>query len=232
MRSSTILTAACLILASCQPGEGCTDPTANNYDSNAVEDDGSCDNRPEFDGYTYDVVTIGEQVWFAENLQTTVYANGSGIPEVTDNIFWGNASNGARCVYENEESNLAIYGRLYNGHAVTDARKLCPNGWHVPTDEDWEELRDYITSQGLETATALKSTYGWIDDGNGTDDFGFSGVPGGSRGLNFYYAGVAGLWYSYEGRSWELWPNYTYISTSLETGSQGGISVRCLKDTE
>ena len=78
---------------------------------------------------------------------------------------------------------LAEYGRLYNWYAVDDARGLCPSGWHVPTDCEWTDLENYITSQGFSgiEGTSLKSTYGWYDGGNGTDNFGFSALPGGYR---------------------------------------------------
>ena len=82
-----------------------------------------------------------------------------------------------------EAQSLSEYGRLYNWYAVDDARGLCPSGWHVPTDGEWTDLEDFITSQGFSgtEGTALKSTYGWYDGGNGTDDFGFSALPGGYR---------------------------------------------------
>ena len=82
-----------------------------------------------------------------------------------------------------EAQSLAEYGRLYNWYAVDDARGLCPSGWHVPTDGEWTELEDYITSQGFPgtEGTALKSTSGWFNNGNGTNDFGFSAPPGGYR---------------------------------------------------
>ena len=96
---------------------------------------------------------------------------------------------------------LAEYGRLYNWYAANDARGICPNGWHVPTDAKWTELEDYITSQGFAgtEGTALKSTTGWYNSGNGTDDFGFSALPGGSRsgatGI-FNSAGATGSWWT------------------------------------
>ena len=93
-----------------------------------------------------------------------------------------------------EAQSLAEYGRLYNWYAVDDARGLCPSGWHVPTDGEWTDLENYISSQGYSgtEGTALKSTYGWYNGGNGTDDFGFSALPGGYRyddNGNFVIAG-------------------------------------------
>ena len=76
---------------------------------------------PSMDGYDYAVVEIGDQCWFAENLRTTVYADGSAIPEETDNTAWVGLSTGARCDYDNDAGNVATYGRLYNWYAATDA---------------------------------------------------------------------------------------------------------------
>ncbi len=136
--------------------EGCMDPAYVEYDETANTDDGSCANlidpncvSPSMDGYTYGVVQIGDQCWFAENLRTTVYADDSSIPEVTGNSAWSGLSTGARCDYNNDAANVAAYGRLYNWYAVTNAAGLCPNGWHVPTDGEWTALEDYITAQGF-----------------------------------------------------------------------------------
>ncbi len=134
------------------------------------------------DGHSYGVVEIGDQCWFAENLRTTVYADGSAIPEETDNTAWAGLSTGARCDYDNDASNVATYGRLYNWYAATDAAELCPTGWHVPTDDEWTALETYLGANGHSgtEGAALKSTSGWAG-ANGTDDFGFSALPGGSR---------------------------------------------------
>ena len=111
---------------------------------------------PEFHGYTYDVVQIGEQCWFAENLRTTQFENGEALLEVrkdtttlsrTTNekgtvVVWACdsvwASEGARYCAANWEDSLAqVYGYLYNWTAVQDERGLCPSGWHVPSHEEW-----------------------------------------------------------------------------------------------
>ena len=149
--------------------EGCMDPTYTEYDASANTDDGSCAtlastcDSPSMDGYDYAVVEIGDQCWFAENLRTTVYADGSAIPEETDNTAWAGLSTGARCDYDNDASNVATYGRLYNWYAATDAAELCPTGWHVPTDDEWTALETYLGANGHSgtEGAALKSTSGW-----------------------------------------------------------------------
>ncbi|MCH1574902.1 MAG: fibrobacter succinogenes major paralogous domain-containing protein, partial [Flavobacteriales bacterium] len=167
--------------------EGCTDPANTEYDASANTDDGSCSTvastcvSPSMDGYSYGAVEIGDQCWFSENLRTTVYADGTAIPEVTDGTAWSGLSTGARCDYGNDASNVATYGRLYNWYSATVAAGLCPTGWHVPTDDEWTALVTYLGANGHSGAegTALKSTSGWSGSGNGTDDFGFSALPGG-----------------------------------------------------
>ena len=224
--------------------EGCTDPADVNYNASANIDDGSCASMacssPEFDGYTYSVVEIGDQCWFAENLRTTTYADGADIPEVTSGGTWASMNSGARCNYGNNASNVATYGRLYNWYAVDDSRGLCPSGWHVPTDGEWTELKDYITSQGFSgtEGTALKSTWGWLFVGLGTDDFGFSALPGGYRDRvgGFESAGTGGFWWSsspFGDYAWLRRLSNSNPGLSREFyAPRNGFSVRCLKDAD
>jgi len=188
------------------------------------------------DGYDYAVVEIGDQCWFAENLRTTVYADGSAIPEETDNTAWAGLSTGARCDYDNDASNVATYGRLYNWYAATDAAELCPTGWHVPTDDEWTALETYLGANGHSGAegTALKSL-----DWDGTDDFGFSALPGGLRFYNnglFGYAGGNGYWWSSSPSGGNAW--YRYLNGYFpdiyqdSVNPRSGFSVRCLRDAD
>ena len=228
--------------------EGCTDPAYIEYSAEANTDDGSCASHAcsnlEFDGYTYSVVEIGDQCWFAENLRSTVYADGTTIPEVTDNTEWAGLSSGARCDFDNNSSNVASYGRLYNWYAVNSGSGLCPSGWYVPTDAEWTDLEVFITSQGFDgtEGTALKSTTGWSNNGNGTDYFGFSALPGGQRHhyYGYFYDSVySGYWWSSSysvpsgGNAWyrELYHNGPGISRSV-INPRAGFSVRCLRDAE
>jgi len=227
--------------------QGCTDPAYTEYDATANTDDGSCATLPgtcsdvEMDGYTYSVVEIGDQCWFSENLRTTVYADGSAIPEVTASIAWTELSSGALCDYDNSASNVATYGRLYNWYAATDASGLCPSGWHVPADGEWTDLEDYITAQGFAgtEGTALKSTTGWSNNGNGTDDFGFSALPGGARHYdegNFFGAGYGLSWWSSSpngGGAWSRNLNGPFSGINrYGSNPRMGFSVRCLRDAE
>ncbi|MGB0171836.1 MAG: fibrobacter succinogenes major paralogous domain-containing protein, partial [Flavobacteriales bacterium] len=226
---------------------GCTDPAYTEYDALANTDDGSCATlastcaEVEMDGYTYSVVEIGDQCWFAENLRTTTYADGSAIPEVTDNEAWTDTITGARCDYYNNASNALTYGRLYNWYAVNNGSGLCPSGWHVPTDGEWTALETYLGANGHSGAegTALKSTSGWNGGGNGTDNFGFSALPGGNRFYlygNFVNAGNYGSWWSSSPNDGYAWyRSLIYANPDIvryDVSPRPGFSVRCLRDAE
>jgi len=243
---------------------GCTDPLADNFDPYAQVGGlctygGPCQG-PNFDGYSYSAVLIGDQCWLAENLRTTLYANGDLIPAGLTGGEWSSTTSGATAVYGegnsdcsegvpsidmcDEVESLAAYGRLYNWYAVDDTRGLCPSGWHVPTDGEWTELEDYITSQGLAgtEGAALKSTYGWNEQligSNGTDDFGFSAFPGGVRVQSdgdFAAAGYNGNWWSSStilGNAWYRYLDFIALGVLRnDVNPRQGYSVRCLRDAE
>ena len=235
---------------------GCIDPMAENFDPFASDDDGSCiggdpcanELAVTFDGYTYDLVAIGDQCWFAENLRTEHYTNGDSIPAnlPNDSWQWLTTTSGAVTVYgENTDCNhsspdgnacdptwsLNEYGRLYNWYAVDDERGLCPMGWHVPTDEEWTVLVDYLGGTGV-AGSHMKSAYGWYDGGNGNNSSGFRGLPGGVRDSLGYFtnAGLWGLWWS--STSTSVMETY-YLVPSADVGGTSpkyGVSVRCLRD--
>ncbi len=177
------------------------------------------------DGNTYKWVKIGEQVWMAENLAYKT------------NESWA---------YDNNESNVEIYGRLYTWD---DAKTACPSGWHLPTDDEWKQLEmtigmsqseaDVDGQRGTNEGTKLKAASGWNNNGNGTDDFGFSGLPGGSYFFldegSFEYIGKSGEWWTATQTSTSNAKNrllsYTTSTVSRYTrGKEFGYSVRCIKD--
>ena len=122
---------------------------------------------PDIDGNSYNTVLIGLQCWTVENLRVTKYNDGTVIPDETANTAgWGGLATGARSDYTGEASYIATYGYLYNWHAATDSRKICPTGWHVPTDGEWTSLIQFIDptatnvigSQSPNAGVKLKST--------------------------------------------------------------------------
>ena len=96
------------------------------------------------DGNVYKTVKIGNQLWMAESLKVSHYRNGDTIPHVTDGSTWVTLTTDGYCDYDNNETLVATYGRLYNWYAVIDPRGLAPSGWHVPTDAEWKELEMYL----------------------------------------------------------------------------------------
>jgi uncharacterized protein (TIGR02145 family) len=121
----------------------------------------------------YKTVTIGKQIWMAENLNY-------------------NASD-SKC-YNNDPANGQKYGRLYNWET---AIKSCPPGWHLPSDKEWQELVDFAGGDAI-AGKKLKATSGWINNGNGTDEYGFSALSSGYCRTNgsFIYVGSFGGWWS------------------------------------
>jgi uncharacterized protein (TIGR02145 family) len=198
-------------------------------------------------GNTYATIVIGTQEWMAENLRTTIYANGDPIPNVTDNTAWAQLTTGAWAHYENNSSYENPYGKLYNWYAVADQRNVCPTGWHVPTDAEWNTLVGYLDPAydpneiGPQSATAggkMKSTgtqYWWAPNTGATNESGFSGLPGGHRRndgfFNLVYLG--GWWSASESGAWLAWCRGLFWDDGVsrdEIYKSDGLSVRCLRD--
>jgi uncharacterized protein (TIGR02145 family) len=138
----------------------------------------------DIEGNVDKTVTIGTQVWMAENLKVTKYRDGTPIPRVTDGEAWAGLTMGAYCEYDNDPANAAVYGRMYNFHAVADLRKLCPEGWHIPSQLEWETL---VKLQGGETAANPRlrepgnAHWIWKEPKMGNNESGFTALPGGVR---------------------------------------------------
>lgn len=184
-------------------------------------------------------VTIGTQVWMTKNLDVATFRNGDPIPQAKTNDEWQKAGDNkqpAWCYYDNSPANGAKYGKLYNWYAVADSRELCPTGWHVPSDEEWNKLSGYLGGEKVAGAK-MKSKAGWLNNGNGTNSSGFSGLPSGSCGPegDFYNIGVCGFWWSSSESiidgAWDRYLEYDYGNVFRDSGYKGdGLSVRCLRD--
>jgi uncharacterized protein (TIGR02145 family) len=186
-------------------------------------------------------IRIDKLEWMTENLNVSTFRNGDVIPEARTNDEWlraGKEGKPAWCYYENKAENGDKYGRLYNWYAVTDARGLAPRGWHVSSDDEWRQTTDFLGGEDA-AGTKMKSNLGWSRDGNGTNESGFTGLPGGSRDLNgtFSNAGNIGFWWSsteYDNilawyRCIDQSPYYVYRTNYYK---QNGLSVRCIRDSE
>ena len=223
--------------------------------------DGDCGGYVNYQGYDYATVLIGEQCWFAENLRSELYSNGDSIPSNLNDENWAATESGAVAIYGegsstcdtysfdgddcDESWSLERYGRLYNWHAVNDARHLCPSGWHVPLNEDRIELINHLGGSSS-AGGAMKTTYGWWyynngDEGNGTNSSGFSGLPGGYRSVSgpFTSAGLLGEWWTSSQTIYDGQVRGIYFSMGFNGGSSiqnasgipsAGRSVRCIQD--
>ncbi len=137
----------------------------------------------DIDGNTYQTIKIGNQWWMAENLKVTHYRNGDAIPNVTDYTEWVYLTSGAYCAYDNDNSHVATYGRLYNWYAVSDSRNVAPSGWHVSTFEEWQTLEDYLGGSSVAGGKLKEAgTSHWASPNTGaTNESGFSALPSGYR---------------------------------------------------
>jgi uncharacterized protein (TIGR02145 family) len=198
----------------------------------------------DIDGNTYKTVTIGKQTWMAENLKTSKYSDGKAIPNVTDNAKWSNDTLGAWAFYNNEASNNAKYGKLYNWYALSPTtngnKNVCPTGWHVPTDAEWTVLTDYLGGANV-AGSKMKEvgTTSWNSPNeDATNTSFFTGLPGGFRSNNGSdnHVGINGYWWSSTvyntGHAW--YRVLTYSGGGALRLSYGiksfGFAVRCLKD--
>jgi uncharacterized protein (TIGR02145 family) len=191
----------------------------------------------DIDGNVYDTIKIGTQVWLQEGLKATHYRDGSAIPMVMSDSAWGKLTTGAYCVYNNDTSNINVYGRLYNWYAITNPSNICPVGWHIPTDSEWVVLINYLGGDSIAGA-ALKSTASWsLPNTNATNSSGFNGLATGYRYYNGGFAdmGVLGIfWTSSSYNSNAAWyETLNYRNAELVPDiilKQAGFSCRCVKD--
>ena len=191
-------------------------------------------------GNVYKTIVIGSQEWMAENLKTDRYRNGDAIPRITSNGTWPSLTSGATCWMNNDSSaNACAYGRIYNRFAVVDPRGLCPAGWHVPSDEEFNTLATSLDGTDLAGGKMKSTSSLWQSPNTGaTNSSGFSALPGGSRLFNngsFSTTGGQGYWWSSTNYISNL--NYYYALLSNGTGflrdfvdENYGFSVRCVKD--
>jgi uncharacterized protein (TIGR02145 family) len=200
------------------------------------------------EGNTYKAVTIGTQVWMAENLKVTKYRNGD--PIGTTALLYNNIENEVSPKYQwinvdgahsDEAGNLATYGRLYTWYVVEDSRKICPLGWHIPSHAEWIKLTDYVG--GEEIAGGLLKETGFTHwnspNTSATDKYGFKAVGGGER----FSSGTGNLkmfcsfWSDTEyelnpaTRAWSVSIFSDFASLSFPMSFKYyGSSVRCVKD--
>lgn len=193
----------------------------------------------DVDGNTYKTVQIGNQVWMAENLRTTKYKDGTGIPLIEDNGTWASLLTPAYSWYNNDPAAFKVpYGALYNWYTVNTAN-LCPAEWHIPTDAEWTTLMTYLGGESV-AGGKLKETgiMHWESPNAGaTNETGFTAVASGHRSMEGYFENLKldGLyWLGTEQDEDDAQTRFVTYSTANVWSSLAnkkiGFSVRCLKD--
>jgi uncharacterized protein (TIGR02145 family) len=204
--------------------------------------------EPIWEGKTR-LARIGTQVWTRENLEVLTFRNGDSIPQAINASAWVSASENqqpAWCYYEFNSNNGRFYGKLYNWYAVRDSRGLAPLGFHIPSDEEWTILTNYLEKDPYnpgKPGKLMKSddTRSWSNYGYGGNQSNFSGLPGGycsDRASYYFFLGIGekGEWWSstYDESAngvytRSLHHDAIYCPKNLQhLGS--GVSVRCVKD--
>jgi uncharacterized protein (TIGR02145 family) len=189
----------------------------------------------DYDGNVYATVKIGDQVWMAENLRVTHYRNGAFILPVQANDQWLNSlTQGAYCYYDNQQSNAADYGALYNGLAIQSSNNLAPAGWRIPTASDLEQLRVYLYGFELNEGCLKETgTDHWEAPNTGaTNSALFNALPGGYRfnDGSFRLKGYEGHWWLSSGTTGFLLLYDDALMGTFVSNSQQGYSVRCIKE--
>ena len=191
------------------------------------------------DGNIYKIITIGTQVWMAENLKSTTLNDGSEIPLIEDTAGWSNLTTPGYCWYNNDEGSFKdAYGALYNGYTVSTG-KLCPSGWHIPERQEWLVLRDFLGDSTVGGGKLKEvGTDHWLAPNTGADNTsGFTARGSGIRYFEGSFSSIlsfSSLWSSTITEIDEKW--YTglfYAGADFlidHRNNKNGFSVRCLKD--
>ena len=193
----------------------------------------SCDKKVE-------KVRVGGMVWMKKNLDVDTFANGEKIPEVKSNEEWekfGAEGKPAWCYYDNDPANGEILGKLYNFHAVSSSKGLCPKKWHIPSDDEWTLLTDKLGGEPF-AGEKLKSETGWKIGGKpGNNQSKMAILPGGTRNRDGFFNSA--------GRSAYFWTStltgtvdardrgfeYNLIEAVRDFSDLGiGFPCRCVKD--
>lgn len=199
----------------------------------------------DVEGNIYNTKKIGTQTWMVENLKTTKYRNGESISLVTGEIGWSNLiipKSPAYTYSEFNAANAAVYGLLYNWHAVSDSRNIAPSGWHVPSDVEWATLIDYLGGKNTATANKMMATNTWKTPNNANNSSGFTALAGGAISFEGRFTSTQNIgsfttWWSATAANDPV-NHFAYlrrifndgIITATATFPNYGFSVRCVKD--
>jgi len=195
------------------------------------------DGVTDIDGNFYTSIKINGQEWMQENLKVSKFQNGDAINYVTDSAEWTDTKADAYCYYNNDVSNKNVFGALYNGTTFIDSRGLCPTGWSIPTESDWDTLITFLGGRTIagdkmkSTGNINDSTGDWNGGNNSTNESGMTILPAGIRhgyGSGFLFLSEMAVvrFNASTGMSFDPYgPNVSYTSGQTNMGT----SVRCLK---
>lgn len=190
------------------------------------------------DNNIYNWVKIGDQIWMCENLKASTFLNGDEIPYISKGDEWnraGGSGQPAMSYYGHEPVSIKNSRVYYNWHAINDSRFIAPRGWHVPTDEEWSTLINYLGGDKV-AGIKMKSKKGWDGNGNGTNESGFNATPTGYRTFlgSFDEIGTKAFWWSSTGNSSDAWGRVVKYNTAQVVREYAivnhGFSIRCVKD--
>ncbi|WP_018345081.1 fibrobacter succinogenes major paralogous domain-containing protein [Cytophaga aurantiaca] len=193
----------------------------------------SCSNKDE--------VTIGTQVWTKSNLDVAVFRNGDSIPEAKTLDEWNKAIKNkqpAWCYYNNNPENERLFGKLYNLYAVTDPRHLAPEGWKIPSNEEWQTLYEYLGRRESGKKMKIPELWGKEKEKDNTNESGFSASPAGMLNSHFSNLGSWTVWWSYPDDNYKQ-HEYALLRDSDELSvfvsfygpyNHKGYSVRCIRE--
>ena len=201
---------------------------------------------------TLSTTKIGNQIWMSENLNVEEFRNGDKLPFARTSEEWeiaGIMGEPISAYYPIEDlSNNQKRIKLYNWYAINDSRCLAPQGFHIPNDQEWDDLIQYIDrnarknikgSQSAIAGNLLKSKKGWNENKNGLDKFGFNGSPTGSitaQGKSGAFNEWAFWWAASECSKDFAWIRYIHYKDDeilrTDYGKKIGFAVRCIKDYE
>lgn len=213
-----------------------TTPTSGVYSKGNGVTDG--------EGNRYSTIQLGSQEWMQENLKVTRFRNGDPIPLITSSNEWINLFTPGISYFNNNPDNGNTYGVLYNWYTVSDPRGICPTGWHVPSNAEWETLSNYIGGSALaggrlKTTGTLSDSLGFWNAPNtgASNQSGFSGQPAGTRSFtgSFIDLSAKSLWWTTTedvnigSLHWYILNNSAIFFNDRES-KRAGLSVRCVKD--
>ena len=192
------------------------------------------------DGNYYKIVTIGTQTWMVENLKTTKYRNGDLIGTTTPATLdiSGEITPKYQWPYAGKENYVNTYGRLYTWYVLSDKRNVCPTGWHVSTNDEWNTLINYSGGVSLAGMKLKEQGTGHWKTAGAINESGFTALPGGERTTDGYFCniGTIGMWWTFSSRRTSYFSivrymeDYNYVVKKWYYINTYGLSVRCVRD--